>query len=84
MKIAVQIHGSTNHGCWSPTRGEGRWAQNAIAILGAAGHDVLAYGCLDGRNDGWGTCPRIPNVELVDWSKLAGTKRKVDILFDAA
>lgn len=82
MRIAVEIHGTITHGLWTPERGESRWAQNTAAILGRAGHEVLAFGFNQGVNRGWGLCPPQPNVELIEWSKLKG--QKVDYLFDSA
>lgn len=80
MIVAIELHGSITHGLWSPERGESRWAQNLAAILAEAGNEVIGFGPMTG--DGWGTCPRIPNVTLVDWSVERDIR--CDVFFDSA
>ena len=79
MKIAIELHGSTSHGPWSPTRGEGRWAQNVAAVLATMGHDVYLFG----TSGEWGTCPRIQNLIVCHYDDVIGLA-DVDVLFDAA
>lgn len=80
MNIAIEIHGTINHGLWSPERGESRWAQNAAAVLARAGHSVDAFG----SPLGWGACPPVANVYLCSWGHAFSERRSYDVVFDTA
>lgn len=80
MLVVTELHGSVRHGVWSAERGESRWAQNLAALLAASGHQVIGFGPLEG--DGWGVCPRIPNLKLATYGEVRGLP--CDVFFDAA
>lgn len=65
MKIHIHCPGPMTDGLDSPTRGEGRWAQNLARVLANAGHQVFATG---GGIPSWGNTVPVDNVWLVSES----------------
>jgi len=62
MLIHVHCAGSMTEGLDSPSRGEGRWAQNIVKVLAKQGHTIVATG---GGLPSWGSTKKVDNVYLV-------------------
>lgn len=62
MRIHIHCPGDMSNGLDSPTRGEGRWAQNMARVLAKDGNDIIITG---GGSVTWGETTPIPGIKLV-------------------
>jgi len=80
VKVHINCPGMWRADLESPERGESRWAQNLVKLLGTAGHEVYAssYGYPEWVN------PPVPNVTLLNETMDMRVLGKLDLHIDAS
>jgi len=83
VRICINLPGTIKNGYYSPERGESRWAQNLLCILGRRDYDVI--GCSVARPE-WGDCEILSSVKFCSLTeaKQESHRKMFDILFDSS